>query len=195
MQLWCRYRLAIKISQAGRLQIPKQKTPKTKFGMLNTNPGITLISIMVFHFSKIGKVVRNQICLDTNPNMYLVANSSVVFLLYTVGSVKIQVWEKRKSMFGKRKIPVCWPVAIKSTWGFVYFQVWCSRTNFGNPCLVSWESKLVFGRNPCLENLYYFHVWKIFNFHTNSIQYPYKIPIGKFANFSSVLIIIYFKRY
>jgi len=46
--------------------------------------------------------------------MCLVANTSVVFLLYTAGSIKIQVWKMRKSMFGKRKIPVCCPVAIKS---------------------------------------------------------------------------------
>lgn len=59
---------------------------------------------MVFHFSKIGKMVRNQIRLDTNTNMYLEPKyTSVVFSLYTVGSVKIQVWEKRKSMFGKKE--------------------------------------------------------------------------------------------
>ena len=82
--------------------------------MLNTKHGITLLSIMVFHFSKIGKMERSQICLNTNPNMYLVANTSVVFYLYTVGSVKIQVWKNEKSIFGKRKIPLRLPVVIKS---------------------------------------------------------------------------------
>ena len=66
---------------------------------------------ITFHFSKIGKMVRNQICLDTHTNMYLVAKyTNAVFSRYTVGYVKIQVWESRKFMFGERKIPVCWPV-------------------------------------------------------------------------------------
>lgn len=172
MQLWCRYRLAIKISQAGRLQIPKQKTPKTKFGMLNTNLGITLLSIMVFHFSKIGKVVRNQISLDTNPNMYLVANSSVVFILYTVGSVKIQIWEKRISMFGKRKIPVCWPVAIKSTRFCLFPSMMFShkfwKSMFGILRIqIGIQTKSMFGKLvlfPCLENSQFPH-----KFHTISI--------------------------
>ena len=47
---------------------------------------------MVFHFSKIGKMVRNQIRLDTNTNMYLEPKyTSVVFSLYKEGSFKIQL--------------------------------------------------------------------------------------------------------
>lgn len=71
--------------------------------MLNTNHGITFLSIMVFYFSKIVEIVRNQICLDTNPNMYLVANTSVVFLLYTVGSVKSKYGKSENTCLGKGK--------------------------------------------------------------------------------------------
>ena len=47
---------------------------------------------MVLHFSKIGKMLRNQIRLDTNTNMYLEPKyTSVVFSLYKEGSFKIQL--------------------------------------------------------------------------------------------------------
>lgn len=71
--------------------------------MLNTKHGITSLSIMVFYLSKIGKIVRNQICFDTNPNMYLVDNTNTVFSLYTAGSVKSKYGKNENTRLGKGK--------------------------------------------------------------------------------------------
>ena len=129
---------------------------------------------MVFHFSKISKMVRNQIRLDTNTNMYLEPKyTSVVFSLYKEGSFKIQLWEKRKSMFRKRKmLTCCQKIKIRISKYDVRAQI-LENPNWYEDKIHIW--KLV--SFPCLEKL-------IFNFHTKSIQHPYKIPIRKFANFS-----------
>ena len=126
---------------------------------------------MVFHFSKIAKMVRNQICLDTNPNMYLVANTRVVFLLYTVGSVKIQVWKKRKSMFGKRKtlLTFCCKIQTRfSAFPGMMFSHRFWKFKFGNLKIQSGiKTKSMFGKLvlfPCLENSQFPH-----KFHTISI--------------------------
>lgn len=141
--------------------------------MLNTNPGITLISIMVFHFSKIGKVVRNQICLDTNPNMYLVANSSVVFLLYTVGSVKIQVWEKKIHVWEKENpsmLTCCHKIHMRfCLFPSMMFSHKFWKSMFGILRIqIGIRTKSMFGKLvlfPCLENIQFPH-----KFHTISIQ-------------------------
>ena len=142
---------------------------------------------ITFHFSKIGKMVRNQICLDTHTNMYLVAKyTNAVFSLYTVGYVKIQVWESRKiHVWGKENpsmLTSCQNIQIR----FCLLPNMMFSPKFGKSMFsilkvqIGMKTKSMFGKLvlfPCLEKL-------IVNFHTKSIQHRYEIPTGKFANFS-----------
>ena len=96
-------------------------------------------------------MVRNQIRLDTNTNMYLEPKyTSVVFSLYKEGSFKIQLWEKRKSMFRKRKmLTCCQKIKIR----ICLFPSMMFAPKFWK-IQIGTKTKSIFG------NLYHFHVWK-----------------------------------
>ena len=94
-QLGCYKSIQFTMVQIGYYKFPKREGCKYSINQVQYAEYQSW-NYITFHcgfpFFQIRENGQNQICLDTNTNIYLVAKyTRVVFSLYTVGSFKIQV--------------------------------------------------------------------------------------------------------